>query len=475
MGTCTFVHAADLHLDAPFRGITQELLSGAETSSALAGALAKATFVAFERLVQTCLDVQADFLILSGDVYNAAESSLKAHFALHDGFTRLAQAGIPVFWAHGNHDPLPPASKKLPWPSNVTIFGNTVSVHPVMVNNEVKAIVHGISHTSTHEERNLATFFMRQEQVNQEGSIPQIGVLHCALQGSKGSHIGYAPCTGADLLAAQLDYFALGHVHSCLVFAPQEAGSVYTAHNFSAPRSKVDACQELPVSAGNAATPLYAYSGSTQGLHVNESGGHGCLVVSIQGANRSVRFVPLAPVEWDTLTCNLEALPLDDEESIVSLEEALLAQLALYSPDANNDTRQYGWQPDARVVRLVLEGRSSINHQLRKEETLHDLQEHLALQLSGSGVWLRDIIVQTKPMLDLTNLEDREDFMGELARLCTELTADADLLKGAATEAFGQMQKSLRIRNKVKALSSTELEQLLEEAKLMCLDLLETE
>ena len=94
-----FVHCADLHLGAPFRGI-QSGDKGPWTD-----APEKATFRAFENVVDWTEEIRADALIIAGDVYNSNEHSLSAQLSFARELYRLAQAGIPVFMVHGNHDP----------------------------------------------------------------------------------------------------------------------------------------------------------------------------------------------------------------------------------------------------------------------------------------------------------------------------------------------------------------------------------
>jgi hypothetical protein len=58
-----FVHAADLHLDTPFSGV-------GETAPAVAAALREASLDAFNNLVDLCLDRDAAFLVIAGDIYD---------------------------------------------------------------------------------------------------------------------------------------------------------------------------------------------------------------------------------------------------------------------------------------------------------------------------------------------------------------------------------------------------------------------
>lgn len=101
MGSSTlkFIHCADLHLDSPFAGLS-------ETSAALAAFLRGATFSAFKNAVDCALRNQADFFLISGDVYDGEDRSVRAQLFFLEQLKRLSDAGIPSFTVHGNHDPL---------------------------------------------------------------------------------------------------------------------------------------------------------------------------------------------------------------------------------------------------------------------------------------------------------------------------------------------------------------------------------
>ena len=58
-----FIHAADIHLDSPLRGL--EAYPGAPAER-----LRIATRQAFDRVVELCLEERADFLIVAGDLFD---------------------------------------------------------------------------------------------------------------------------------------------------------------------------------------------------------------------------------------------------------------------------------------------------------------------------------------------------------------------------------------------------------------------
>ena len=154
-----FIHAADLHLDAAFSGLSRDIPAD------FAERLRTATFTAFRRLLDLCERESPDFLLLAGDVYNQEDASVSAQLALRDGFRRLESLSIPVFLVHGNHDPLASRLRSVRWPGNVTVFGELPDAVPVFRKGEGTplAIIHGASHASGRETRNLAALFRRTE------------------------------------------------------------------------------------------------------------------------------------------------------------------------------------------------------------------------------------------------------------------------------------------------------------------------
>ena len=70
-----FIHAADLHLDAAFSGLSRDI------PAEFAERLRTATFTAFRRLLDLCERESPDFLLLAGDVYNQEDASVSAQLA----------------------------------------------------------------------------------------------------------------------------------------------------------------------------------------------------------------------------------------------------------------------------------------------------------------------------------------------------------------------------------------------------------
>ena len=79
--------------------------------------------------------------------------------------------------AHGNHDPRSSRLTAIHWPDNVTVFGPDVESHLLERDGQPLALVHGISHAGSRENRNLAQLVRRDDTRD----VFQLGVLHCTV------------------------------------------------------------------------------------------------------------------------------------------------------------------------------------------------------------------------------------------------------------------------------------------------------
>ena len=427
-----FIHAADLHLDAAFRGIRQDVPPD------LARRLHEATFTAAARLFDLCEAERPDFLLLAGDISNQEDQSLRAQLMIHERCRRLDELGVAVLLVHGNHEPCPAQLKSLRWPANVTIFGEDPQTRLLTRNGTPIAIIHGASHASAKETRNLAARFRRTDD-----PCLQIGLLHTTLGASDGEN-RYAPCSLDDLSASGLHYWALGHVHD-----------------------RREICQR----------PLAVYPGSTQGLHINEQGEKGCLLVTAEPDGTDFRFTlsfkPLGPVVWRILEIPLDAanadLPGGDAACLAELETRL--RLAVDAASADMWPRC-----EALILRLVLTGRTPFNSLLRKPEARAELMERLHESLvTGPIVFIKDMEVRTLPLLDRERLTAREDLLGEILRIGDEVRADPQRLRDESVEALKDLFAHARAKKALTPLDDESLRQLLDDAESLCAELLEND
>ena len=107
---------------------------------------------------------QVDAVIIAGDVFDGEDKSLQAQFKFRGGLQKLSDHHIPVFIAHGNHDPLNSWSRTLKWPEGVTVFpGDCVQSVPVVKGGQTVAHVYGTSFPERDMFDNLTQRFERQQ------------------------------------------------------------------------------------------------------------------------------------------------------------------------------------------------------------------------------------------------------------------------------------------------------------------------
>src|ERR1041385_1999838 len=194
-----FVHAADLHLDSPFRGV-------GEASTTLRDQFQSATLCALSRVVDHTIESKADFLIIAGDLYDSKDRNLRALVSFRKEMERLAERNMPAFIVHGNHDPLNGWGSGFRLPPNVVVYGGHADTEVYERRGRQVAAITGVSYTRERVTDNLAASFKRNDDAPYA-----IAVLHANI-GHQSGHADYAPAPLNELSAAGFDYWALGHV-----------------------------------------------------------------------------------------------------------------------------------------------------------------------------------------------------------------------------------------------------------------------
>src|SRR3954452_13586642 len=111
----TFIHAADIHLDSPLRGLERYEHAPVER-------IRGATRRAFERLIQLAVDRRVDFLLIAGDLYDGDWRDYNTGLYLAGQLNRLREANIPVIMIAGNHDAANKMTRALRLPDNVRVL-----------------------------------------------------------------------------------------------------------------------------------------------------------------------------------------------------------------------------------------------------------------------------------------------------------------------------------------------------------------
>ena len=372
MTNLRFVHAADLHLDSPFTGIRSE------APQHVAQALYRATFDAYESIVDLCLSEQVDALLVAGDVYDGADRSLRAQQAFMRGLRRLDDAGIRSFVCHGNHDPLDGWEAELAYPDSCHRFGPEWKAVPVIEGDPDRGMVYGISYPRQVVERNLVS-----ELGDVESGPFTIGLLHANV-GDKPGHAPYAPCSLGDLAGTGIDYWALGHVHTREVMQAQH--------------------------------PAVVYPGNPQGRHINETGARGVYLVEVEGEDVRLDFRPMDTVRWARI--EVDASEVDTEQGLHD-RLSQRVQEAVDSADGRS-----------LVVRVTLAGRTPLHSTLRRAGYLEDLRESiLNEEFAGQSpfAWCERIEDETASPIDRDELLKGSDFLAEVLRISDQTRANPEL------------------------------------------------
>lgn len=323
----TFIHAADLHIGAPFKGLRS-------SSESWASKMTHAVPEAFARMIELAIEDEVDFVVLPGDIFDNAHPSYRDFRMFVRGMDRLRDAGIPVYYCTGNHDPL------ISWhgdfeglPDNLHAFSaEKASFYTFEKHGEPLVLLggRGFLNTSFPADEDVSRGISKVEAEKDQGcSAPfMVGVMHSGLDIDPTR----APVAPASLMNRGVDYWALGHVHHFHALPNKEHAQI-------------------------------AYSGTPQGRAAKETGPHGVLEVTLtEGLPNEVRFVDTASIEWQKLDVDVSRC-----ETVSEIRNAVLD--SQFSLNAQSRAKEM-------IFRVRLVGRTALYGRLT-HELLEQLRESL--------------------------------------------------------------------------------------------------
>ncbi len=365
-----FIHAADIHLDSPLRGLSRY-------ESAPVESIRDASRRAFENLVDIAIEEKVAFVLLAGDLYDGDWKDYSTGIFLSQQIGRLGQHNILVFAVAGNHDAANRMTKALDSPANMKILSSKKA--ETIKLDDLAVAIHGRSFGTQHVDENIAVTFGKEEK-----GMFNIGLLHTSLNGREG-HAVYAPCTVNDLRSKGYQYWALGHVHQ------QEFVSEY---------------------------PWIVFSGCIQGRHIRESGSKGCVIVTVEdNAVFDVEKFPLDVLRW--VQCSV------DITDVVEVREVLeRTRKAIEKELASGEDRPI-------AMRIRLEGATRISDELAAHpEWLEHQIKALGAEFAGHDLWIERVENAASGKLDLESTLADDTALGKLLKEILDTPGNAEEIDG---------------------------------------------
>jgi len=362
-----FIHAADIHLDSPLRGI--ERYEGAPVD-----AIRNATRAALTNLVDLAIETKVGFVLLAGDLYDGDWKDLNTGAFFIREMYRLREARIPVFLIAGNHDACNEMTKTLRLPDNVKFFSSTAPESKFI--DDLDVVVHGQSFGGRRVAENLSARYPE--------AIPgffNIGLLHTSAMGFP-EHDPYAPCSVDELRAKGYQYWALGHVHQRTVLSND---------------------------------PPILFPGNIQGRHIRETGVKGCTLVHVENGEVTVcEECPLDVLRW--LDVNVDATEAATPEEVVDrLPESLFNHLQIH-------------ESVFLAVRLHLVGTTDADTALRSDPVRWITELRLKAGSVGENrVWIEKTLIKTQPQPTRLDDKDVSSFLAVLGQCLNEIETKGEL------------------------------------------------
>ncbi len=377
-----FLHAADIHLDSPLRGLDRyEGCPSAEIRGA--------TRRAMENLVRLAVAERVDFVVIAGDVYDGDWKDHNTGLWFVERMAELRDAGIEVFLIRGNHDAKNRMTRELRLPPNVTSLD--VDRPETRHHRTLPVAVHGQGFATASVTDDLAARYPAADP-----GCFNLGLLHTSANGREG-HEPYAPCTVESLRAKGYGYWALGHVHT---------------------RETLDD-RDAPI----------VFPGNIQGRHAREPGAKGCILVTVDGREVTTDFRALDVLRWET--CPVDASGLDRADDVLGRFEAALPALIEAADDR------------LLALRVEVVGETDAHAEMVGDPVHWTSEIRNGANIHGSGrVWVEKVRFRTRPPR-LGGIESAGGPFAEIDRLLGELRDDPTALKAFAARELGDLRKKL--------------------------------
>ena len=333
MSSFQFLHAADLHLDSPLRGLAARG-DGAR-------AFLSASRRALTALVDAAIARKVAFVVIAGDIYDGDWRDYSTGQVFVREMGRLAREEIPVFMLRGNHDAESVITKQLTPPANVREFSTARA--QTFTLDALRVALHGRGFAARQAGEDIA-----QTYPPAVAGWVNIGGLPTSPDRRRGPH-AYSPTRVEHLRRLGYDYWALGHIHAREIVSRD---------------------------------PWIVFPGNLQGRHARETGAKGAsLVRVVNGAVADVEALALDAARFDHVRLDLAGALSEDD-----LREAARDALAQAAARA---------QGRPLALRVTLEGASALHERLLAHRAQNEENMQALASEAGADILIEKLMIAT--------------------------------------------------------------------------------
>lgn len=375
-----FLCASDLHLGRRAVGIPDHL--GLDPGRF-------ATSAVWDLAVELALRERVDLVLLAGDIVDRENRLYEALGPLERGVNTLGRHGIAVYAVAGedDFDTLRRVADNDDG-DTLTLLGRDGHWQRLTVERDGRAALRLAGWSAPGQRFHgsvLAGFAEGATDERADASAPLVAMFHGTVSDQPRAATDFAAVEQKQLDGQEASLWIAGHEHTPR-FAPNDDGTGLLVPGAICP------------------------------LHAAETGPHGVWVVEVAPETPvSAHLVALAPIRFEAVRVDLSDVvePADVEAVLIrALHDALAAAL-----------RE---DPHGNLLcvscRVHLAGQTRLHGDV--PTIVQDLARTLDIQERGVVAAIGDVVVETRPPLDLDLLVRRPDSVGEIARLLAALDAD---------------------------------------------------
>ena len=393
-----------------------------DLTDAWATRLQRAIVQAYDRVIETALENEVDFVVVAGDMFDTSGASYSDYLHFFEGLHQLDAAGIPTYLTTGNHDPFSV------WKNDVELL--PPSCHMIGTEGPEFALferegepvcligARGYRNQAWPIDEPIAKGIDRAHAIEALGpAFPQatqapfcIGVIHTGLDLDQSK----AYSNPTDLLDVDVDYWACGHLHQ----------------HYALP---------------SATRPRIVFPGCIQARDLKESGERGCYLVTLERDGETADAADVADaastasaaaVDYGRLRATIEFVPtasvvfhtveVDVSACQTLADVAHLVQARLFHENGKASC-------DEMVERVVLCGTTNLHDYLRRPEVVGDLRKRI--NNSYPSFYCDALVDRTRPMRDREALAREDLFEAQVIYVSDEQRAsDAQMINYVQAE-----------------------------------------